>query len=261
MDAFISDHLMPLIDLNDLRPLGRLFILGGIVLGLWLGLQRTALDARARLVTWLAVVVPLLAWYLAVWQFARTGGFQNLATVGGIRVPLTPLAIFLPLLIALPLLLRSQRIAAMLDAVSPAWLVGFQVYRVLGYVFLVRWAAGELPGAFALPAGTGDVLVGVLALPAAFYLQSGARGGRAAAYAWNLLGILDLAIAVTMGALTSTGRLPVAVANTATTTFPLVMIPAFAVPLSLILHGVSLRQLARGGRREHGMLAAATPST
>ena len=259
MDAFISDHLLPLIDLNDLRPLGRLLILGGIVLGLWLGLQRTALDARTRLLTWLAVIVPLLAWYLAIWQFARTGGFQTLVTVGGgIRVPLTPIAIFLPLLIALPILLRSQRIAAVLDATSPAWLVGFQVYRELGYVFLVRWAAGELPGAFALPAGTGDVL---LALPAALYLQSGARGGRAAAYGWNLLGILDLAIAITMGALTSTGRLPGAVANTATTTFPLVMIPAFAVPLSLILHGVSLRQLARGGRREPGLLAAATPST
>ena len=48
-----------------------------------------------------------------------------------------------------------------------------------------------------------------------------------------------------MGALTTTGRLPVAVQNTATRSYPLVMIPAFAVPLSLILHGLSLRQLRR----------------
>jgi hypothetical protein len=248
MDAFISDYLVPLM---EPRAWTRAFILGGIALGLWAGLGRTTLDRRQRTVTWLAVVLPLLAWYLAIWQFARSGGFQ--ARPAGGSAPLLPMAIFLPLLIALPLLIRSKRLAAVLDSVSPAWLVGFQAYRVLGYVFLVRWAAGELPGTFALPAGIGDVLVGALALPVAFYLQSGAAGGRAAAYAWNLLGILDLLVAVTIGALTATGRIPVDVPNAATTSFPLVMIPAFAVPLSLILHGVSLWQLTRGTR-------AATPA-
>jgi hypothetical protein len=53
--------------------------------------------------------------------------------------------------------------------------------------------------------------------------------------------------------LTATGWIPVDVPNAATTSFPLVMIPAFAVPLSLILHGVSLWQLTRGTR-------AATPA-
>src|SRR5262249_39662228 len=190
----------------------------------WLALPRTPLDRRARTLTWLAVVLPLLAWYFAVWQFARTGGFAQRFALGRVILTPIPFAILLPLLVALPLLLRSQRMAAVLDAVSPAWLVGFQAYRVLGYVFLVRWAAGGL----AVPAGIGDVLVGALALPAALYLQSGARGGWSAAVAWNLLGILDLATAITLGALTSTGRLPVEVANVASTSFPLVMIPAFA---------------------------------
>jgi hypothetical protein len=251
MDAFISNYLVPLM---DSRAWARVLILGGIALGLWLGLGRTPLDQRQRTVTWLAVMLPLLAWYLAIWQFARSGGFQPRPAEGS--PPLLPIAIFLPLLIALPLLIRSKRLAAVLDSVSPAWLIGFQVYRVLGYVFLVRWAAGELPGTFALPAGIGDVLVGALALPVAFYLQSGAIGGRAAAYAWNLLGILDLLIAVTIGALTATGRLPVDVPNAAASSFPLVMIPAFAVPLSLILHGVSLWQLMRGTRAAVPALSA-----
>jgi hypothetical protein len=258
MDAFVA-YLSPL---ADLRPFGRVFILGGILLGLWLALQQTSLDRRDRTVTWLAVVLPLLAWYFAIWQFARTGGFEHRFTVGGTTLTPIPFAILLPLLVALPLLIRSRRMAAVVDAVSPAWLVGFQVYRVLGYVFLVRWAAGELPAVFALPAGIGDVLVGVLAVPAALYLRSGARGGWSAAYAWNLLGILDLATAIAIGALTSTGRLPVAIANIATSTFPLVMIPAFAVPLSLILHGLSLWQLMRRSRRDPGVLRpAAHPMT
>ena len=41
--------------------------------------------------------------------------------------------------------------------------MSIQVYRALGLIFLVLYAEGRLPGAFALPAGCGDVLVGLLA--------------------------------------------------------------------------------------------------
>jgi len=77
------------------------------------------------------------------------------------------------------------------------------------------------------------------------FVWLGARSGRAVALVWNVLGILDLLVAIALGALTTTGRLPVAIRNTATRSYPLVMIPAFAVPLSLILHALSLRQLRR----------------
>jgi hypothetical protein len=40
-------------------------------------------------------------------------------------------------------------------------LVGFQVYRVLGFVFLVLWAAGQAPSVWALPVGIGDVLTAI----------------------------------------------------------------------------------------------------
>jgi hypothetical protein len=236
----------------ELRGVVRWLMIAGIALGLWIGLSRTALDSRARTFTWLAVVIPLVAWHQIVWQLAVASGFERAFDLDGRFLPPAPLAIILPLLIFLPLVLRSQRIGAALDAIPPSWLVGFQVYRVLGFVFLTRWMAGTLPGVFALPAGTGDVAVGLLALPVAFYLQSGARGGRTAAYAWNLLGILDLMIAISIGAMTQPGPtqfLPVDVPNNVPTTYPLVMIPAFAVPLSLILHGLSLRQLVRSARR------------
>ena len=72
------------------------------------------------------------------------------------------------------------------------------------------------------------------------------------AIAWNLLGIADLISAVSLGALTSPGPLQLLAfdqPNLLTSTYPSVMTPAFAVPLSLILHGVSLWQLRRLGRR------------
>ncbi len=229
----------------------RTIILALLLWGLWAGLRRAGLDRVERLVTWFSVAVPLLAWLFVVLQLAQEGIFLP-GAVG--RVPALALAALLPVLLALPALVRSKNVAAALDAVPPSWLIGLQVYRVLGAVFLVRWAAGQLPGEFALPAGTGDVLVGLLALPVAFYVHSRARGSRAAGYAWNLLGILDLALALTMGALTSPGPIQMLAfdhPNTGVGTYPLVMIPAFAVPLSLILHGLSLWQLhrvARGAR-------------
>ncbi len=221
----------------------RAFILGGLLIGFWLGLRRAGAGRRERAAACLATAVGLLGWFAVVWQFARGGGFESRWNLAGRMIPPIPFAIFLPLLIWLPLLLRSNRVARVLDAVSPAWLIGFQVYRLRGGVFLLRWMEGALPGAFALPAGIGDVIVGALALPVALYVRSGARGGRAAALAWNLLGIVDLLVAIAIGALTTTGRLPEPVPNTAVRSYPLVMIPAFAVPLSLILHALSLCQL------------------
>jgi hypothetical protein len=82
----------------------------------------------------------------------------------------------------------------------------------------------------------------------AVLLAQQAVGARRAAYAWCLFGIADLGIAITMGALTSPGRphlLAFDAPNLLITSYPLVMVPTFAVPLALILHGVVLWRLWR----------------
>lgn|SRR5262249_3874161 len=221
-------------------------IVVAVLTGLWAALKRSMLAPRTRMTTWLAAAIPLVAWLTLIWIAAAAGVFE----VGRSRIPLVSLAIVLPPVIGLPLLMRSGGIATALDAAPPAWLVGLQVYRVLGANFLVLWAYDAVPGEFALPAGIGDVLVGLLALPAALYLASGAVRGRAVAAAWNFLGIADLVSAVTLGALTSPGplqQLSPDHPNVQTFSYPTVMTPAFAVPLSLILHGLSLWQLWRRG--------------
>jgi hypothetical protein len=224
-----TDLLLPNVTQSGLQQnAARLAILAAILYGAWLALTRAQFSGRARLTAWLAIAVPLLVWQSVVWWLALAGA------------PLLPLAIVLPPLIGLPILLKSNTIGQMLDATPPSWLVGLQGYRVFGSVFLTGWLAGNLPAISAVPAGAGDTLVGLLALPVALLLASQARGARGVAVAWNVLGILDFVDAVTLGALTTAGALP----------YPLVLIPAFGVPLSLMLHAVSLRQLRRLGRRD-----------
>jgi hypothetical protein len=111
----------------------------------------------------------------------------------------------------------------------------------------IVWSlARSIPRATRRRGGVGDVLVGLLALPVAALLQANTGSARAAAIAWNVLGILDLADAVVLGFLTSLGLLATTINGpNPLSQYPLVMIPAFAVPASLLLHAISLRQFRR----------------
>src|SRR5262249_9966104 len=149
----------------------RLIIHAAILTGLWLGLSRTGFSVATRVRLWLAIQIPYTLWLTVVWRLA----FRPIP--GSTGVPPLPIAIFAPVLVGLFLLMRSKRVAAVLDATPPSWLVGIQVYRIFGGVFLVNWIRGSIPGIFALPPGIGDVLVGLLALPVALYVSSGTSGG------------------------------------------------------------------------------------
>lgn len=218
-----------------------------LLLGLWRALGRADVARRPAIAVWLAVAIPLVLWLGGIWAAAVAGGFR--LRPGGI--PLLPVAVVVPVVIGLFAVTRWRRLAAAVDAAPPPWLVGVQVYRVLGGVFLIQWLQGALPGAFAVPAGVGDALVGLLALPVAVYAASGRRGSTAVAVAWNVLGIVDLVDALTLGFLSTPGPWQLLGhdhPNVLVGVYPTAMIPAFAVPLSLILHGVSLWQLRRRAR-------------
>jgi len=64
---------------------------------------------------------------------------------------------------------------------------------------------------------------------------------------WNLLGVADLVMAVTLGVLSSEGPAGILVRNGLTTRImtelPMSLIPTFAVPLLLIFHTIVLAQM------------------
>jgi len=137
--------------------------------------------------------------------------------------------------------------------------VAAQVYRVAGGIFLVLWADGRLPWQFALPAGIGDVATGIVAVIVAALLARNVIGAHRATYAWCLFGIADLVVAVSMGAMTSPGPahlLAFDAPNLLISSYPLVMVPTFAVPLALMLHGLVLWRLRRGAASTERLAAA-----
>ncbi|MFL6703606.1 MAG: MFS transporter [Paraburkholderia graminis] len=211
---------------------------------MWLGLESTDLTPVQRRATWLAVMIPDTLWFAVVWSAAINGAFR----AGVSPLPLLPLAIFLPVMIGAPLLLLSKRVGRVLDGMPASWLVALQLYRVFGSWALAAWLHGLLPGVFALPAGIGDVLTGLFAVPVAIAVASGASRGRNAAIAWNLFGLADFAVAITLGMLTSPGPLQLihpAMPSIGAGAYPDVLTPAFVVPGSILLHALSLRQLIR----------------
>lgn len=220
-----------------------------IALGLWLALENTELTPRQRQATWLVFMVPFTLWSAAAWTAAINGAFRT----GAASLPLLPAAILLPVIVGTPVLLLSKRIGQLLDAMPTTWLVALQLYRIFGTQWLVFWMRGVMPGLWALPAGTGDVLTGLLALPAAIALATGTAQGRKTAILWNIFGLADVATAIALGMIMSPGPFQLIVPNgpgMAIDTFPNVLTPAFVVPSSILLHVLSLRQLLRRNRAE-----------
>ena len=90
---------------------------------------------------------------------------------------------------------------------TPGRLAWPHTLRVVGAVFLVVMALGELPAVFAVPAGLGDIAVGVAAV---FVARRWAGGRHRRPAVWfNVLGIVDLAVAVGIGFLAGLGPRPV----------------------------------------------------
>jgi hypothetical protein len=127
-------------------------------------------------------------------------------------------------------------------------------FRVAGVSFLIVMALGHLSALFALPAGLGDMAIGIRA---PFVARSLARGnGRRNAIWFHALGTADLVNALVLGGLTGYGIVHASPPTDALPLLPIVLIPTTAVPLLLVLHVVSLRRLAAMSRTQ---LQAATP--
>jgi hypothetical protein len=194
------------------------------------------------------VSVALALWLGIVFLLGGQGGF-----VGSAGSP--PLPIFLGFAIPLAVFFaayfgwgafRTFVLGADLRLVA-----AMQGWRWAGLGFLSLYAHGVLPGLFAFPAGLGDMAIGVTApwIVLGLIRDSSFMTSRRFVI-WNIMGIIDLVVALSMGAICS-GFIPAITANATTrpmAELPLVLIPAYLVPFFIMLHITALSQARRFAR-------------
>jgi hypothetical protein len=223
---------------------GTIGVIAVILFGLRSALRNAGWGAYERAATVRAAAITLIGWFLLTIALTSIDAYRGSAE----RIPTIQYGIFVPILVGGLLIWRSPRVARIIDAVPQHWLIGVQLYRALGAIFLILYATGKLPGLFAWPAGLGDVLVGVIAPVVAVSYARSPRMNADLVFAWNLFGLADLVIAVTTGFLTSPSVFQLFafdLPNELVSRFPLVLVPVFLVPVSVLLHLASLTKLRR----------------
>jgi len=152
------------------------------------------------------------------------------------------IAATLPILLFVAWFATSKGFREFAMGLSARTLTALQAGRVMGVVFVILGARGELPTRFAWPAGYGDMFIGLTASIVAWKLATAEHRG--SFIFWQGLGMLDLVTAVGLGV--STGILhPEGISMAAVTGLPLSIIPTFFVPLYFIFHIICIVQ-ARG---------------
>jgi hypothetical protein len=216
---------------------------------LYRGAMAARLGRRAATAITATAAAVLGGWLVVSGLLARAGVYSQ---DPGEVVPwlLVAFAVFLVALLLATRIPLVSRIPA--DPGTPARLALPHTLRVVGVLFLIVMAQGNLPAAFALPAGLGDIAIGLAAPFVALQLARGT--GRAAAVRFNVLGTLDLAIAGIIGFLLL-GIVEVTPSTAPLTLLPLALIPTTAVPLAVALHIVSLRRLRTAAKPKEDLSA------
>jgi hypothetical protein len=119
-------------------------------------------------------------------------------------------------------------------------LIAVNTWRIVGIAFIWGMTQGILDPSFAIPAGIGDILIGVTAIPFAIFLWKGYSWSKYAVIVWSVLGIADLVNAVTLGLITNPDF-----STSTMTTFPWILVPTVAVPTALVLHVITLYRLRK----------------
>lgn len=179
------------------------------------------------------MVPPSLAIRSALW-----GWFFAAVLAGQLlwlqRVPMPAVQGLLVALTAGLVLLyrRWPAFHAWVDALDLRVLVLLHATRFVGFYFMALYDRGELPYAFAVTGGIGDIIVAALALVVALVPLGDALRRRAIAV-WNIAGLIDILFVVATAARIG---LQDPMQLRPLTHLPLSLLPTFLVPLIIGSH-------------------------
>ncbi|MCI0454306.1 MAG: hypothetical protein L0Y68_04835 [Candidatus Dadabacteria bacterium] len=173
------------------------------------------------------VIIGVFAWFL----LAIAAGKYRLLT--NVPPPFPQVVLFGLTLILLLLFWKWSVFRNWALKVDIRALLLVHLFRFIGIYFLILHSRGELPYAFAVPGGLGDIAIAIVASLLLFI--SPERGGIAlkAFFIWNLLGLLDILFVVA-----TAGRLWMAdpASMSALTKLPLSLLLTFLVPIIIFTH-------------------------
>src|SRR5271154_6965660 len=154
-------------------------VVAALLIGLHRALRGAAWDRQRGRAFW-SVAALLVAWFFAALLPVWLGFYQGDSS----RIPTIQYGLLIPIAAGVVLFWRWPVLRRIIESAPQEWIVSVQVYRALGLIFLVLYAEGRLPGAFALPAGSGGVLVGVLAPIVGLAVARRSRGSASLLRAW-----------------------------------------------------------------------------
>lgn len=190
----------------------------------------------------LAVGIGLAIWFGIVLVLGAAGTFDtpHLALPLHLLIGvLTPVAAFLVLYRAIGSF-RAFVLTADLRLV-----IGVQAWRFAGFGFLALYAHHLLPGLFALPAGLGDMAIGLTAPWIVLALTRRPEFAASNGFVfWHFIGLVDLVVALTTGILGSGSAIGIGgeITTDVMGQLPLVLIPCYFVPIFIMLHVTALFQ-------------------
>ena len=175
--------------------------------------------------------------------FVVFGAAMSWVCLAGLPRKLAPAgSLFVPVAWILPsLILFVWRDWFVSEQLCQKWLVGLQLFRAIGGVFLLEMTRGNIPGIFAYPAGIGDLVVALIALLVLVRFRGETRIAGWAIKLVIAVGIADFLSAFFFGFGSSPTPAQIFFPDPPNRVifFPTGMIPLFLVPTAIFFHVLS----------------------
>ena len=206
------------------------------------GMSKTNWDENRKKKFLNNIVISLVGWAIAVSVWSYSGMMGDFS-----RFPFNFLpAIAIPL-VAVIVFTLSKSTGEVLRNIPQERIIRLQGFRF--FVELLLWALfveNLLPVQMTFEGRNYDILVGITA-PVIAWLVARNKISKPLLIAWNLISIGVLTNIVAIAILSTPSPVRVFMndpANTIVTEFPISWLPAFLVPLAILLHFFSLRKIA-----------------
>ena len=182
--------------------------------------------------------VFVLLWFLLAFALCVTGWFERFSSATLFGIGAVVAASGFAVLHRLSSRFRGYARARGLKRVTRT-----QVLRLFGVLALIKANQQVLPAIFAIPTGIMDIVIAMTSFFVAAHLVSADGRPHPGFFAFHVVGLVTLAVSVTLAILTSSTRFGLVkggITSQPLTWFPMSLVPTFIGPLVLICHLLAL---------------------